>query len=374
MASTVSDPQRISYPVVLTSDISANNQVIGFRNRIINGNMRIDQRNVGASIAATNFNYCTDRWAPYTNFTNIGTTQQGTSNPPTGFTNYLNWLNSATLTTSTTSFLGLHTYLEGNTVADLLYGTANCQTMTLSFWVYVNTGCTGNYSFVIRNSATTVSYASFYIVPTASVWQKVTLVIPGAPSGTWVTDTGYGMELMWGLHGSGTLAAPLASYGTWTANNYIGTANMVNLGAISGSGFNITGVQFELGSLATKFEWRPWETEMRMCQRYYEKSYDYATVKGSNVNSTNTGILWVIATNANQTTHIEYKVEKRVAASFIAYNSGGTANSVYMAGGTTAVTGIGYQFGSTKRICLTSSAGFTQNSLYYLSWDANADF
>lgn len=273
-----------------TSDLTSNNYPIGYRNRVINGSMRIDQRNVGNVV--TNNGYVTDRF-PCTNYLSTTVTFQqtvlGASGAPPiittapAFVNALTFTNGSNTTTTTNAQIQMSTCLEGNNIVDLMWGTAQSKTATVSFWAYSSVA--GQYSFTIINAQTSVtSYVATYSINTANTWQQIVLTVPGPTIGTWNNDNSLGIQLLWFLHGSTYQNA--STLRTWytassASNNQFTSSTQTNLGSIANSTFSITGVQFEIGTIATPFEWRPFDVVLRQCQRYYEKSYQYSDLPGS---------------------------------------------------------------------------------------------
>jgi hypothetical protein len=239
-----------------------------FKNRIINGDMRIDQRNAGASVTPANEAYTLDRWSAYTNGAGVYTVQQS-STAPAGFVNSL----LCTVTTVDSSVSGSDYYMlqqriEGLNVSDLGWGTADAKTVTISFWV--RSSITGTYTVKLGNSASDRSYVATYTISSANVFEQKTITIAGDTSGTWLTTNGVGIEIRFAMAigSSFTTSSPnqwLAAnvFGSTTAsNNWIGT---------NGATFYLTGVQLEVGSVATPFERRDYGRELAMCQRYYWK-------------------------------------------------------------------------------------------------------
>jgi hypothetical protein len=221
----------------------------GFKNRIINGAMQIDQRNAGASGTAQG--YTLDRWNIEYSSSGKLTWQQnaGAVTPATGFTNYL----------------GVRQAIEGFNVADLGWGTANAQAVTISFWV--RSSITGTWSVVLRNSAGSRSYPATYTVSAANTWEQKTITIPGDTTGTWLTNNGVGIWLIVGLANG---SSNTTTAGAWATGQYSGAAGANSLVGTSGATFYITGVQLEKGSTATSFDYRPYGTELALCQRYYQ--------------------------------------------------------------------------------------------------------
>jgi hypothetical protein len=245
----------------------ANN--VTFRNRIINGNMMIDQRNAGASITINNGAYYSlDRWQAYSSAVSKFSVQQnaGSVTPPTGFTNYLGITSLSSYAVGATDEFLIRQVIEGYNIADLGFGAAGASTVTLSFWV--RSSLTGSFGGALTNSSTSRSYPFSYTISAANTWEQKTITIAGDVTGTWNKTNGAGVYVMFGL-GVGS------TYGSGTAGAWVGSAVDVPTGATSvvgtnGATFYITGVQLEKGSTATPFENRPYGTELALCQRYYE--------------------------------------------------------------------------------------------------------
>jgi hypothetical protein len=247
-------------PMVVT-DSSMN-----FRNRIINGDMRIDQRNAGAAVTLTAGGiYTVDRWQGVENTDGAMTAQQDSS-APTGFVTSV----KCTTTTADGSLASSQNVqfrqaIEGLNVADLGWGTANAKTITLSFWV--RSSLTGTFGGSLRNSAVNRSYPFTYAISVADTWEYKTVTIAGDTSGTWSTTTSTGITLTFSL-GAGTDFSGTA--GAWAgANNTSATGAVSVIGTLNATWY-ITGVQLEVGSVATPFERRPYGQELSLCQRYYE--------------------------------------------------------------------------------------------------------
>jgi hypothetical protein len=238
-----------------------------FRNRIINGDMRIDQRNSGASVTPTNTQYLVDRFAATLTQASKFTAQQnaGSVPPPTGFTKYLGITSSSAYSVLTGDTFGLYQYIEGFNTADLAWGTASASTITLSFQVY--SSLTGTFGGALTNNAQNRSYPFSYTISSANTWTKITITIAGDTSGTWTTDNSVGIGLRLGL-GSG--ATYSGTSGAWAAGNFIQPTSTVSVVGTNGATFYITGVQLEQGSTATEFERRPIGTELALCQRYFD--------------------------------------------------------------------------------------------------------
>ena len=252
-----------------TANLSSVNggPIAGSRNRVINGDMRIDQRNAGASVSVNSASspYCPDRFEARIQQATAGMTAQQSTTVPAGFINSL--LMTVTNTTAPAAGNRVHIrqIIEGFNVADLGWGSASAQTVTLSFWV--RSSVTGTYGVGFINSAENRSYVGTYIVNTANTFEYKTITLPGDTSGTWITNNGNGIRLVFDL-GSGTSFNATAN--TWVAQEACRTSGCVNFQQNSGATFYITGVQVEPGSTATPFERRSYGQELALCQRYFE--------------------------------------------------------------------------------------------------------
>jgi len=239
-----------------------------FRNRIINGAMVIDQRNAGASVSTTagGFNYTLDRWNYYAGQASKFTVQQnaGSVTPPIGFSNYLGVTSLSAYSVAAGDIFIIDQCIEGFNTADLGFGTANAKTITLSFQVY--SSLTGTFGGSLMNSAFNRSYPFTYSVPVANTWTTISVTIAGDTSGTWIGATnGIGIRLSFGL-GVGSTYSGTA--GSWSANQYYSATGATSVVGTSGATFYITGVQLEVGSSATGYEYRQYGQELALCQRY----------------------------------------------------------------------------------------------------------
>jgi len=240
----------------------------GFRNRIINGDMRIDQRNAGASVTPTNGQYTLDRWYTGVAQTSKLTIQQnaGSVTPPAGFTNYLGITSSSAYSVISTDFFYVQQVIEGFNTADLAWGTANAKTVIISFWV--RSSLTGTFSGVLQNYAGNRSYPFTYTISSANTWEQKTVTVAGDTTGTWSTNNSGGVVLLFSV-GAGSSRSGTA--GAWAGSAFYAATGAVSVVGTNGATFYITGVQLEVGSVATPFERRDYGRELAMCQRYFQK-------------------------------------------------------------------------------------------------------
>ncbi|NBX51738.1 hypothetical protein EBT25_17825, partial [bacterium] len=236
----------------------------GTRNRIINGDMRIDQRNAGASVN-TNGSYPVDRFRQ--DFAGGGViTAQRSTTAPAGFTNSV----SLTVSTADSSIAAGDYYLlqhriEGFNTADFGFGAAGAATVTMSFWA--RSSVTGTYGAALHNDNDTRAYVFTYTINAVNTWEYKTITIAGDTTGTWSTGNTTGISIIFDF-GSGTNFNGTA--GTWAGSNVFRTSGCVNWIANSGATFYITGVQLEPGTVATLFERIDYSESLRRCQRYYQ--------------------------------------------------------------------------------------------------------
>lgn len=240
-----------------------------FRNRIINGDMRIDQRNAGASVSAGG--YTVDRFNYIASQSSKGTWGQNLNSvsPPSGFTKYLGFQSSSAYSVGSGDYFILYQPIEGYNIVDLSWGTSNAKTVTLSFQVY--SSLTGTFGGALNNGS--VSYPFTYAISSANTWTSIAITIPGPTSGTWGSTNGVGIQVIFGL-GVGSSNAPTA--GSWNYSlNALSATGAVSVVGTSGATWYVTGVQLEKGSVATPFEFRPYGAELALAQRYY-----YVVAKG----------------------------------------------------------------------------------------------
>ena len=240
----------------------------GFKNRIINGAMVIDQRNNGASVTPTAKTYIVDRFFLNPSQASKFSAQQnaGSVTPPVGYTNYLGATSLSAYSVLSTDYFIFEQIIEGFNSADLQWGTANAKTVTLSFWV--RSSLTGTFGGALCNGAFDRSYPFSYTISSANTWTQISVTISGDTSGTWIGATnGIGIQVIWGL-GVGSNYSGTA--GSWQAAGLLSVTGATSVVGTNGATFYITGVQLEVGTTATNFDYRPYGTELALCQRYYQ--------------------------------------------------------------------------------------------------------
>jgi hypothetical protein len=242
--------------------------VTGFKNRIINGACVISQRwGTSAVSDATNTNpYTVDRWSFYGDPASKVTLQQnqGSVTPPAGFINYMGLTSTSAYSPAAGDAFRFQQAIEGLNIADLAWGTASAKTVTLSFWV--RSSLTGTFGGALSNDGLNRSYPYSYTISAANTWEQKSVTIAGDTTGTWLTTNGIGIRVFFDV-GCGTNTKGTA--GAWASAFYAGVTGGTNVVATNGATFQFTGVQLEVGSTATSFDYRPYGTELALCQRYY---------------------------------------------------------------------------------------------------------
>ncbi len=301
----------------------ANN--VTMRNRIINGNMMIDQRNAGASVTGgVGYTYPVDRFKFYSAATSKLSGQRSTT-APANFTNSLLLTSLAATTPSAGDEYELYHNIEGFNVADLGWGTASAQPVTLSF--NVRSSLTGTFAGCIANSAGSRSYVFTYTITSANTFEQKIITIPGDTSGTWATDNTTGMIALWDL-GSGSNYN--ATAGAWNASFKTRTSGSVNIIGTNGATWYITGVQLEEGTTATAFEQRLYGTELALCQRYYQHTFAQGTAPANGLTSGFEGGAFAFNTSGIWFTRYIFPVVMRAAPSITLFRGNeGTSDGLF---------------------------------------------
>ena len=243
---------------------------VNMKNRIINGQMVIDQRNAGAAVTinSTTASFAVDRWKSVGQSADGVYTVQQVSDAPVGF----NFSLKATVTTADASvgasqFYNIFQMIEGFNWADLNWGTANAKTVTYSFWV--KSSLTGTMGGSLYNSTADYCYPFTYSISAANTWEYKTITIAGPTAGTWVGATnGAGVNVNFSL---GDGSSRVATAGAWTTSVATGATGQTQVISTLSATIQWAGVQLEVGTQATSFEYRQYGTELALCQRYYAK-------------------------------------------------------------------------------------------------------
>jgi len=238
----------------------------GFKNRVVNGAMVIDQRNNGGTVSTSTSSIVDNFKVIKDTSSGTFTANQSSTVPSSGFVKSILFTVGTAFTPAAGENNFIKHIIEGYNTADFNFGSSSAATVTLSFWV--RSSLTGTFGGSLRNGAGDRSYVFSYTISSANTFEFKTITIPGSTAGSWNTTNGNGFEIAWGL---GIGSNFLNTAGAWYSGNYIGATGQTNVTSTAGATVYITGVQLEKGSIATSFDFRPYTTELQLCQRYYQK-------------------------------------------------------------------------------------------------------
>lgn len=245
---------------------------IGYKNRAINGDVRIDQANVGAAVvcnAVGPFNLADMFSGSGTGAAGVFSVQQLAVTPPTGFKNYLRvTVTTADAAPAAASLYSLFSAVEGLNVTDFALGTANAVQFTESFWV--RSSVAGTFSGAFKNAAASRSYPFTFVINAANTWEQKTVTATGDLAGVWAIDNTVGIYMTFDL-GCGANARGASN--AWVAASNNGVTGAVRLINTLNATMDITGLQLERGANATAWDYRDFASELLRCQRYYAKTF-----------------------------------------------------------------------------------------------------
>ena len=291
---------------------------LSHRNLIINGAMQVAQRSTSAvNIPGGKTVTDVDRFGQWTKTADANwKSAQQVYDAPADFQFSRKITSLAANTIETGTYHTVRYAVEGYDAAQLNCGLSSAKTVTLSF--YVKSSLTGTFGLNFTNGANNRSYPTTYSISNPNVWERKTITVTLDTSGTWLKTNGVGLEINWHL-------AIGSSYSTSTLNQWQGgwkfPSSATDILATNGATWQLTGVQLEVGNIATSFEHRRFVDELRMCQRYYEKSYPYTIVPGAS--SYFSGAFTRRDGTASSVVRyydVNYKVTKRASPDITLYN------------------------------------------------------
>jgi hypothetical protein len=370
----VSNPVQaleVAGSAVVAGTLSAGNPLM-FRNRIINGDFKIDQRNNGASFTPTvvGKTYALDRWWGWIAAASKFSVQRSTEVPVgQGFTNSVLVTSLSAFSTPVGGYYGFGQHIEGYNIADMGFGTASATMVTLSFWA--RSSLTGTFSVALENGSFNRSYIFNYTISSVNTWQYFTLPFRADTTGTWDNTTGQGLRLWWDLGSNDTTYAGAA--GSWLAADRLRTTGSVSLIGTNAATLYIAGAQVEKGSVATPFEFRPYAIELALCQRYFQKTFSQGSYAGQNVSGT--GAIYTIAIGSTEVLGSRFVTTMRAIPVVTMYNPYSTT--------TTGVIGVGATGADTAAATaatigdsgfrIVNTSGLTGGATYQYHYTANAE-
>jgi hypothetical protein len=290
-----------------------------FKNKLINGDMRIPQRGTSfVSPSATA--YTLDCWL----YSKIGaathTISQDTNVPSVVQAGrFITSSLRLNLTTADNAIAAADYTVILQSIEGYNYSAIAQEPFTLSFWVYATTP--GIYCVGFRNAGSDKSYVAEYTINAGATWEFKTITVSASPSaGTWNYTNGIGLSVIFTLAAGATFQT---TANAWNAGNFFATANQINGTATGADDFRLTGVQVEAGSVATPFESRLIAAEKLLCERYFTKSFNYGTAPAQAV-GINTGEFVqqavVAASGTVISTSISFNVAMRATPTMVGYN------------------------------------------------------
>jgi len=276
----------------------------GFKNKVINGAMMIDQRYAGSAntpVGSGGGTYVIDRWcfqcSPASKMSiqqvqtaNTSASNYEASSAPSNYINAMKFTVASANTVSSGDYYNLYQAIEGYNVADLGWGTASAQTVTLSFWV--KSSITGTYTGCLKNGDVNRSYPYTYTINSANTWEYKTITVSGDTGGTWKKDNTVGLYVGFNLGVGSSYSG--GTVNIWNAINTQGISGQTSLQGASNSGatWYITGVQLEKSTTASTFEFRSIQKELILCQRYFCKTFPQSVAPAQNADYLGTCLVW----------------------------------------------------------------------------------
>ena len=341
------------------------------RNLIINGAMNVAQRGTQTGQGGSNVYSAVDRWEFVTNSAARVTTSQDTS----GLGNFSNTLKidctTADTSISASDQAGIRTKLESQDLQHLLWGTASAKTLTLRFTV--SSPKAGIHCVQAHNRDAGYSYVQEFTVTSANTAEEFTVTIPGDTSNGFANDNGTGLEICFPLH-NGTDWQTTS--GSWQSGNFFSTSNQQNLLDDVANNFYLTGVQLEVGEVATPFEHESFGNTVAKCQRYYQKSYNLDIYPGATVSSGqylaqrfNGADRYFVLNNA-------FPVQMRNTPTLTLYDRAGNTASINQYNSNTTLVSISHISGTTQKVIgtyLDNNSGSGTDNVQGFHFTADAE-
>ena len=339
------------------------------RNLIINGAMQVAQR--GTTFTGGGGGGITlDMWK-FSEGTSAVFDVVRSSTAPAGFANSFK-VDCTTTGTPTGSQEGfVETKVESQNLQHLQYGTSGAQSATLSFWVRSNK--TGDYGLWIYHYDEASQYATTYTISSADTWEYKTITIPGNTSTALANDNTTGLAIRFYLQiGPDLAGTPSETWQTTLSNR----SPDLNLGDSTDNEWLITGVQLEVGSVATPFEHRSYGDELARCQRYFSKSYNQGVDPGTNTAvGCHASRNWDGSDRSSVPLNTRWPVTMRATPSVTFYNLQGTSGAI-SEGGNSDEHSTSRTVSSTKGAGMGGVAGIdtstTVGGLQFYSWHYTA--
>ena len=297
-------------------------QIGGRRNLIINGAMQVAQRGTSNTGVTSASHRIADQF--FNSISSLGTwdlTQE--SDGPSGFGKSIKFdCTTADASPSASDFIILQHRMEAQNVSLLDYGSSDAKTFTLSFYVKSNKTGSGSVEFM-QSDNSDKHYTTSYTINSANTWERKTITVAGDTSGVINDDNGRGFEIVWWLNSGSTFTSGSLSNAWQTQDNADRNASNLGIGGATSDYFQITGIQLEVGTVATPFEHRSFGEELALCQRYFQ----IMCSKGTNFHAL--AMVNLTATDRSDSIHLPQEMRANFSATIVGdpVNTNGGATS-----------------------------------------------
>jgi len=341
------------------------------RNLIINGAMQVAQR--GTSKASVGQEYATvDRFR--TNGTTGTFTMSQESDGPNGFSYSLKMLSTANITPSAGDLKEVYVSLEGQNLQHLKKGTSDAENVTLSF--YVKSNVTGTKTVYLLDKDNTRLISANYTISSSATWEKKTITFSGDTTGAFNNDNGRSLDVHFPIvagtnYTSGTQAT---SWAADVATNRI-SSSITQIDATNDY-WQITGVQLEVGDVATPFEHESFGNTLQKCKRYYQKSYDLDTFPGATVAAGQYLAQRFNSTDRYFVLNKAFPVEMRNTPTLTLYDRAANTASINYYNSNTDLVSIASVSGTTQKVIATyldNNSGSGTDNVHGFHFTADAE-
>ena len=349
----------------------ASNQGVNFRNIIINGDMSVAQRGAGPSGAFASGGYIQGPDRFKVDISNMGNwkSSQSTDVPSGQGFNYSLKLDcdAADASPAAGDFIYLNQPIEGFNTASFKFGSSSAESLTLSFWVKSNK--TGTYIVRFYDIDNSRALSQSYTISSASTWEKKTITISGDTVSGPNYDNGYAFAINWGL-GAGTNYTSGTLNTSWNsvtnANQFVG---QVNLADSKSNEWYITGVQLEVGTSASDFEFLPFDVNFQRCQRYFESSCAPLQNPSDGVDS-----VYIIDQAGSHPIyhHMAFNTSKRAVSTLTFYNGNDGSTGTWRTNANTDVS-VNTVIIKVQGFGINSNDLGAEGRSSYGSWEADAE-
>lgn len=271
-------------------DVNSIGQYGGRRNLAINGAMQIAQRQTSISGRTSTGIYAADRFGMALSSFGTWTISQETD-APTGFKYSNKWLCTTANASPTSSQYGMvYQAFETRDFRGIGYGSSDAKNLTISFWVKSNKTGNASVGAFFYDDSNNYFHSKQYTINSADTWEYKTVTMsPNTSNSLRTPDEQQGFTVEWFLGGGSNYTG--GSHDSWSTSQTNRNVSNIGIGTAVNDYLQLTGVQIEIGDIATPFEHRSYAEELALCQRYYERIQDYSPQSQDTTGSTSTEVL-----------------------------------------------------------------------------------